>query len=61
MRNNATACFDRIILNPISLFSRTYYIPDEVCKRQANTLQIMKYKVKTALKISKESYQHSKI
>ena len=59
LRNDATACFDRMIPNLISLCSRTYEVPDNVCKLQAKTLQTMKYKVQTALGISAEHYQHS--
>ena len=57
--NDTAAYFDRIISNIISLCSRKNDIPDELCRLQAKTLQTIKYKVQTALGISKEHYQHS--
>lgn len=38
IRNDAISCFDRMILNIISLFSRIYDIPDELCTFQVKTL-----------------------
>ena len=34
IRNDAISCFDRMILNIISLCSRIYDIPDELCTLQ---------------------------
>ena len=42
-----------MITNLISLYSRIYDKPDEVCKLQAKSLQMMRYEVQTALCISK--------
>ena len=57
--NDATTCFDCIIPNLITLCSRTYKVPGNIFNLQAKTLQTIKYKVQTALGISKEHYQHS--
>ena len=54
LRNDATACFDRMIPNLIYLCSRAYEVSDNICKLQAKTLQTMKYKVQTSLEISIE-------
>ena len=59
LRNNATACFGRMIPNLITFCSRAYEVPDKVCELQPKTLQTMTYKVQTALGISEEQYQHS--
>ena len=45
--------------NLIALYSRACEVPDNVYTLQAKTLQTIKYKVQTALGISKEHYQYS--
>ena len=59
LRNDATACFDRMIPNLITLYSRAYEVPDNICELQAKNLRTMTYKVQTALCIPEEHYQNS--
>ena len=59
LRNDATTYFDRMIPNLISLCSRIYEVPDNVCKLYAQILQTKKYKVQIVLGISKIHYQYS--
>ena len=58
-RNDTMVCFDHMSTNLIALYSRACEVPDNVYKLQEKTLQTIKYKVQTALGISKEHYQHS--
>ena len=59
LRNDVTACFDRMIPNLITLCSRADEVSAKVCEFQAKTLQTMTYKVQIALGISEEHYQHT--
>ena len=59
LRNDATACFNRMIPNLITFCSRADEVSDKVCEFQAKTLQTMTYKVQIAIGISEEHYQHT--
>ena len=59
VRNDVVACFDRMIIIPISLYSRAYEILDRVCKLYATNLQTMNYKLQTAMDISTDHYHHT--
>lgn len=59
MDNDATSCYDRIIVNLAMLISKYYGMPNQTCKVQAATLQKMQYRLRTALGDSKRVYQHS--
>ena len=58
---DATSCFDRIIPNLASIFSRQHGMHRNVCLVHANTLAEVKYLLKTQLGISDATYQHCKI
>ena len=49
LHNDAKACFDRIINNHSTLYSRRFEILDKVCKLHSTTLLNIKYRVQTAL------------
>ena len=55
---DATACYDRIIPNLAMLASQKFGVHPMVTKCNAMTLQKAKYKVRTELGISEESYSH---
>jgi hypothetical protein len=57
--NDAKSCYDRMICNMAMGVSQYYGIPRNICQTQANTLMNSKYKIRTALGDSQESYQHS--
>jgi hypothetical protein len=50
--NDAAACFDRIILTLSSIISRSYSIPNEVTRIQADMLENAVYHIKTFLGVS---------
>ena len=39
LQNYATACYDRMVTNFISLCSRSHHVPDNTCKIQATALK----------------------
>ena len=53
-KNDANACYNRIIANHVSLTSRRKSTPKYVCKLRANTLNSTQYHIQTTLGISKE-------
>ena len=59
MQNDAAACVDRMIRNLSTLYSRLHYVPDLVCRLQANALKRMKYKIRTIHGASTKTYINS--
>jgi hypothetical protein len=57
--NDAAACFDQIILTLSSIISRSYSIPNEVTRIQADMLENAVYHIKTLLGVSTCFYSHS--
>jgi exonuclease III len=57
--NDATSCYDRIIISLANLVARRFGMPEEIAKLHGTTLEQMRYYVSTALGISKDSYSHS--
>ena len=60
LHNDATACYDRMICNLSTLCSRSFGVPSQVCKLQANTLNIMEYKIQTNHGVSNKTYKSTK-
>jgi hypothetical protein len=58
--NNATSCYDRIIIALANLVARQFSMPEEIAKLHGTTLKKMWYYVSTALGISDASYSHTK-
>ena len=56
--NDATSCYDRIIINLANLLARRFGMSKELCKIHGDTLHHMLYYVATALGISERLYQH---
>ncbi len=54
--NDATSCYDRIVIALANLIARRYGMSQEVCSIHGETLAKMKYFVSTALGISEGSY-----
>ena len=59
-KNDATACFDRIMLHILSLCLRSYQMSPEFTALLGDLLRYVKYAIKTANSVSKETYSHSK-
>ena len=57
--NNATSCYDRIIITLANLMACRFGMPTAIAKLHGATLEQMQYFVFTALGISEESYSHS--
>ena len=57
LQNDATVCYDRIIFNLSTLYSRYFGVLDEVCQLQANSLNKMEYKIQTNDGVSKKTYK----
>jgi hypothetical protein len=56
---DATSCYDRIIPNLASLVSQKYGVPQPVALTNTRTLESAKYRLKTDIGISEQSYTHS--
>jgi hypothetical protein len=56
--NDATSCYDRIIINLANLLVRRFGMLQELCWIHGNTLHHMLYYVPTVLGVSECSYQH---
>jgi hypothetical protein len=54
--NDATSCYDRIVIALANLIARRFGMLSEVCAIHGDTLQDMKYYISTALGISNGSY-----
>ena len=59
LQNDAAACFDRMIRNLSKLCSIFHYVPDSVCRLQANALNRMQYKIRTIHGTSSKTYSNS--
>ena len=57
--NNATSCYNRILVSLASLTSCSFGLPAQVTKLWASTQEQAQYKLKLNSNISNESYQHS--
>ena len=57
IKNDTTACYDRMIYNLSTLCSRSFDVPDKVCQLQVNTLNEMEYKIQTNHGVSKKFIQ----
>ncbi len=56
--NDATSCYDRIIIALANLVARRFGLPEEICRLHGVTLEQMRYHISTEFGISKESYKH---
>ena len=59
LQNDAAACFDRMIRNLSILYSRLHYIPDLVCRLQANIFKQIQYKIRTIHGTLSKRYRNS--
>ena len=57
--NDATACFDRILVHLLNLCLRSYGMPKKLTKILGELLKVARYAIKTGIGISEETYQHS--
>ena len=57
--NDATACFDRILVHLLSLCIRSFGMPKKLTKILGELLKMARYAIKTGIGISEETYQHS--
>ena len=58
--NDASACFDRILVHLLTLCLRSYGMPRNLTTILGTLLEAARYAIKTGIGISKETYQHSK-
>eukprot|EP00957_Ditylum_brightwellii_P176879 13473354-Ditylum_brightwellii.AAC.1 len=56
--NDAAVCYDRIILNVANLIGRKKGLHKNITFVHAKTLAKAKFKLKTALGVSDDNYQH---
>jgi hypothetical protein len=56
MDNDAKACYDRIIILLATIVSGHFGLPRNAQILQANTIQAMQFRVKTALRTSEQFY-----
>jgi hypothetical protein len=57
--NDAKSCYDRILCNIAMIVSKYYGAPETFCKTQGNNLKNSKFKLRTALGESQETYEHT--
>jgi hypothetical protein len=57
--NEATACFDRILVHLLNLCLRLFEMPKKLTTILGELLRVARYAVKTGIGISKETYHHS--
>jgi hypothetical protein len=57
--NDAKSCYDRMICNLSMAISFYYGVPKNYCQMLANNLKNSKFKIRTGLGDSTETYQHS--
>jgi hypothetical protein len=55
--NDASACYDRIIVALGMLAARRFGMPDNAIKTHADSLEFMRYAIKTIYGISEENYK----
>jgi Reverse transcriptase (RNA-dependent DNA polymerase) len=58
--NDAKSCFDRILCNVAMLVSKYFGISENYCKLQSKNLKESKFRIRTALGDSKQTYQHKR-
>ena len=58
--NDATACFDRILVHVLTLCLRSFGMPKNLTTILGKLLEAAKYAIKTGIGISKQTYQHSR-
>ena len=56
--NDATSCYDRIVVPLVSLINRKYGLHQKIVSVHAATLQEAQFRLKTAAGISEISYSH---
>jgi hypothetical protein len=56
--NDATACFDRILVHVLTLCLRSFGMPKKLTTILGKLLEAARYAIKTGIGISKETYQH---
>jgi hypothetical protein len=59
MDNDAKTCYDWIICNLAMMISQHYGVSNEAASMQAETLQKMLFRIRTAIGDSKQHYSHS--
>jgi hypothetical protein len=57
--DDATACFDRILVHLLNLCLQSYGMPKKLTRILGELLRVARYAIKTGIGISKETYQHS--
>jgi hypothetical protein len=57
--NDATACFDRILVHLLNLCLRSFVMPRRMTTALGDLLQVARYAIKTGIGISEETYHHS--
>ena len=57
--NDASSCYDRILPQLASIASRQQGIPESIAKLNTSTLREARYRLRTALGVSKEHYTHT--
>ncbi|OEU18182.1 hypothetical protein FRACYDRAFT_236453 [Fragilariopsis cylindrus CCMP1102] len=57
--NDATACFDRILVHLLNLCLQSFGMPKKLTTIIGALLEIARYAIKTGIGISKETYHHS--
>ena len=59
-QNDASACYDRIIANQLSINSQREETPRNACTLRCKVLQQIKHHVQTSLRVSERSYGNNK-
>lgn len=59
MDNDAKSCYDRIICNLAMMVSQYFGVSREAASMQAETLQKMIFRIRTAIRDSQRAYRHS--
>ena len=59
MDNDAKSCYDRIIASVALLVSHHFGVPESICKTVGDTLESMQFRIRTAMGVSAQHYQHS--
>jgi hypothetical protein len=57
--NDATVCFDRILVHLLNLCLRSFVMPKKLTTILGELLRVARYAIKTGIGISKETYHHS--
>jgi hypothetical protein len=57
--NDATACFDRILVHLLNLCLKSSGMPKKLTTILGKLLQVARYAIKTRIGISKETYDHT--